>query len=93
MGDGEDLPKFGGGKRDDRGVDPEDSTLAHDLHVSIFEVERLVASERLFITALPDVIAQLGWGQVGYGGDAQCGGGYRTSCGIGESVRKGPHQA
>ena len=48
-------------------MDPEYGVSAHDLHVSIFEVERFVTSGRSFFT-------ELGWGQVGYSGDTQCGG-------------------
>ena len=43
-------------------VDPEYGMPARDLHVSIFEVNRVVTGGRLLLT-------ELGWGQVGYSGD------------------------
>ena len=56
-------------------MDPEDCTSARNLDVSILEVERFVVSRNPSVTALFDVLVQLGWCQVGDGGDAQCRGG------------------
>jgi len=55
-------------------VDPENRVSAHDLHVSVFQIERLVASRNPFAVALSDVLVKFCRGQVGYGGDAQRGG-------------------
>ena len=64
---------------------------AHDLHVSVLEVERLVASRNPFVTALLDFLAKFGWGQVGYGGDAQCGGGDGSGSIVGKCAGGKPH--
>ena len=53
----EDVPKLRGRKRDDGGVNPEDGAPAHDLHASIFEVKRLVASKYPFATRLFHIVA------------------------------------
>ena len=42
--------------------------FVYDLHVSIFEVKRVVTSGPLLL-GMFDLLAKLGWGQVGYGGD------------------------
>ena len=50
---------------------------AHDLYISIFQVECLVASENPFVAGLSGrVLVKFGRGQVGYGGNAQRGRGY-----------------
>ena len=51
-------------------MDPENRAPAHDLYVSVLEVERLVASEHLFVTTLSYVLGWFGWGKIGYGRDA-----------------------
>ena len=60
--------EFGGGKREDGGMNTEYGAFAYNLHISIFEVKRVVANKRLFLTVL-DFFIKLGWGQVGYSGD------------------------
>ena len=60
-----DVSEFWGGKRDDRRMNAEYGVSAHDLHVSVFEIKRVVTSSRLF-----DLLTKLGWSQVRYGGDA-----------------------
>ena len=53
---GENISEFWGGKRNDGGVNPEYGVSAHDLHVSILKVKRIVMNVRLCATALSDVI-------------------------------------
>jgi hypothetical protein len=78
-----DVSEFWRGKRDDRRMNPEQGVSAHDLHVSIFKVKSVVASSRVFL-AIFDLFTELGWGQVRYGGDAQCRGGNCASRDIDE---------
>jgi len=56
-------------------MNPEEGMAAHDLNISVFKVERFVRSGHLLATAAFKVLAEFGWGQVGYGGNAQRGGG------------------
>lgn len=54
---GENISEFGGGKREDSGVNPKRGVSAHNLHVSILKVKRVVMSVRMFATVLSDIIA------------------------------------
>ena len=55
-------------------MDPEDCVSAHDLYVSVLQVECLMAGLNLLVTVPHDVLPKFGRGQVGYGGDGQGGG-------------------
>ena len=54
---GKHVSEFGGGERDNGGMDPENRMSTHDLHVSVLEVECLVRSEYPFVTTLSDILA------------------------------------
>ena len=54
---GENVPEFGGGKRDGAGVNPEYSTPTQDIHVPIVKIKRIVTSVHPFAAGLSDVIA------------------------------------
>ena len=88
---GKACPEGWGGERNDRGVHPENCVSAHNLHVSVLEVERLVASRNPFLAVLPGVLAKFGWSQVGYRGNAQCGGGDGDDSIFGKCVGKNLH--
>jgi len=85
------VPKVWGGERDYSGVDTENCLPAHDLDISIFQVERLVANQDPFATVLSDILVEFGRSQVGYGGDAQRGGRDGGDSVVGECVGGRPH--
>ena len=52
-----------GRKRDDRGMDPEDGVLAHNLCISVTEVKRIVVDGRLLLVGF-DAFTEPCWGQI-----------------------------
>ena len=75
-----------GGEREDGRVNPENRVSAHNLYVSILEVERLMSSRNPFAITFSDVLAQFCWGQIRFSGDARRGGRDRGGSIIGKRV-------
>ena len=53
----ENVSEFGGGERDNGGVNPEYGVSAQDLHVPIFKVKYIVTSVHPSVAAPSDVTA------------------------------------
>ena len=67
-------------------MDPENRVSAHNLHVPVLDIERLMVGIDPLAITLSEIIVKFGWGQVGYSGDAQSGGGNGGDSVIGEGV-------
>jgi len=71
-------------------MNPEYGVPTRDFHVSVLEVKCIVTGSHL-LPAVFDPLAELGWGQVGYSRNAECGGGDRGSWDIDEGPRRRIH--